>query len=294
MTWRKLGKAILFPHMAVLIVLLPLATVLLIYSMVFVGTDAIVSYLSYALAAYTLTVWCCRTPALIRFFKQFKEENKYVQIWLQNERLRVNASLYAALLWNLAYALLQLGIGFYHRSFWFHSLAGYYICLAVMRFFLLRYTTRFRPGERMKQELARYRACGWIFLGMNLVLAIMVFFMVYWNRTFQHSPITAIAMAAYTFTAFTTAIINLVKYRKYHSPAYSASKAISLAAACVSMLTLESILLNTFGESQEVIFRQIMLACTGLAVVLVILAMAIGMIVRSTKQLKTIGENKET
>ena len=123
-------------------------------------------------------------------------------------------------------------------------MAGYYIALAVMRFFLVRHTSKHKPGEKMKEELIKYRTCGWVFLLMNLTLSVMVFFMVYWNRTFHHHEITTITMAAYTFTAFTMAIINMVKYRKYNSPVYSASKAISLAAACVSMLTLAHALLG--------------------------------------------------
>jgi hypothetical protein len=60
-------------------------------------------------------------------------------------RLRMNISLYGALAWNTAYALLNLGMGLWHRSFWFCSLAAYYVFLAVMRFFLVRYTSKNKP-----------------------------------------------------------------------------------------------------------------------------------------------------
>ena len=35
MDWKKLGKALLFPHIAIMIILVPIATVFLVYSMVF-------------------------------------------------------------------------------------------------------------------------------------------------------------------------------------------------------------------------------------------------------------------
>ena len=178
MDWKELGKALLFPHIAVLMILLPVATVFLIYSMIFMGTESVIAIISYVLAAYTLTVWCFKMPYLIRFFKTFKNENKYARIWQDDTRLRINISLYGTLVWNTAYAVFQLGLGFWHRSFWFFSMAGYYISLAAMRFFLVRYTRRFIPGERMKEELIRYRRCGWIFLMMNLALTLMIFFMV--------------------------------------------------------------------------------------------------------------------
>ena len=294
MEWKKIGKALLFPHIALMIILVPIAIVFLVYSMVFLGTDSIPAIIAYVLSAYTLTVWCFKIPYLIRFFKSFKDENKYAQIWLKDTRLRVNVSLYGSLIWNVAYALLQLGMGFWHHTFWFYSLAGYYIALAVMRVFLVRYTSRHKPGERMREELVRYRACGIVFLLMNIALTLIIFFMVYWNRTFEHHEITTITLAAYTFTSLTMAIVNVVKYRKYKSPVYSASKAISLAAACVSMLTLESTMLTTFGDgTMDMTTRRIMLGATGGVISVFIIVMAIYMIVQSNKKIKQLKTAEE-
>jgi hypothetical protein len=287
MDWKKLGKALLFPHIAIMVLLVPIATVLLVGSMVFIGTESAIAIISYVLAAYTLTVWCFKIPYLIRFFKAFKNENKYAKKWREDARLRVNASLYGSLAWNALYGLFQLWLGFYHRTFWFCSLGAYYICLGVMRFFLLRYTTRYAPGEKMRAELKKYRACGIAFLLMNLALTLIIFFMVYFGRTFEHHMITAIAMAAYTFTALTAAIINVIKYRKYKSPVYSASKAISLAAALVSMLTLEATMLTTFSDGTMTAAEQkFMLGATGGVISALIVATAIYMIAVSTKRLK--------
>ena len=288
MDLKKLADALLFPRMWVMILLLPVATVFLVGSMVFIGTSSPIAIASYVLSAYTLTVWCFRIPYLISFFKTFKNENKYILIWRRDDRLRVKVSLYGSLAYNTVYALFQLWLGFYHHTFWYYSLAGYYISLAVMRFFLLRHTQRFTPGERMREELIKYRACGWVFLIMNLALTFMIFFMVYWNRTFNHHEITAIAMAAYTFTSFTTAIVNMVRYRKYNSPVYSASKAISFAAACVSMLTLTSTMLTAFGDgTMDLSARRLMLGLVGGAVSAVVMTMAVYMIAESNKKLKS-------
>lgn len=287
MDWKKVGKHILFPHIAIMIILIPIAIVFLVYAMIFMGTESIAAYISYVLAFYTLTVWCVRIPKLIRFFKAFKEGNKYARRWQDDARLRVNVSLYGSLLLNTAYAVFQLGLGFYHASFWYFSMAGYYISLAIMRFFLVQHTSRHRPGERMQEELIKYRNCGIVFLVMNLALSIMIFFMVYWNRTFRHHEITTIAMAAYTFTSFTLAIVNVVKYRKYNSPVFSASKAINLAAACVSMLTLESTMLTTFDNGTMTLGnRRFMLGASGAVVSVFIVAMAICMIVQGSRKIK--------
>ena len=287
MKGKKVIKALLYPHPAVMVLLLPPATVLLVGVMLYLGSESPVAILSYVLAFYTLTVWCLRIPALIDFFKRFKAENRLARRWLEDDRLRVRASLYGALIANGIYSVFQLWLGFYHGSLWFYSMAGYYLSLAVMRFFLLRYMCANHPGERMREELIRYRACGWIFLVMNLAVSLMIFFMVNWNRTFHHHEITTIALAAYTFTSFSFAIVNLVKYRRYHSPVYTATKAISLAAACVSMLTLEATMLTTFGQEDKG-FRRAMLGATGAAVSMFVISVAILMIVQGTLKLKQI------
>ena len=289
MNWKKIGKALLYPHIAIMIILIPIATALLVTSMVFVGTESVIAYISYVLAAYTLTVWCFKIPNIIKFFKTFKNENKYARLWLEDARLRINVTLTGSLLWNAVYGIFQIWLGIYHHTFWFASLGTYYIFLAIMKFFLALHTRKYAPGEKMKTELIKYRACGWIFLAMNLALALIVFFMLYWNRTFHHHMITAIAMAAYTFTSFTMAIVNVIRYRKYNSPVFSASKAISFAATCVSMLTLTSSMLTAFSdETMGVMTQKLMLGSVGFSVVGVVVIMAIVMITRGTRKLNAL------
>ncbi len=285
-TFKKICNAILFPHIVIMIALLPVAIVFLIYAMLNHDSESPIAIFSYVLSAYTLAIWCVRIPQIIKFVKTFKNENKYAVKLSEDVRLRVNISLFGSFVWNIAYSLFQLWLGLTHSSFWFYSMAGYYISLAFMRYFMFGHTRKHLPGEKMKEELKKYRACGWVFLVMNLTVTLMIFFMVYWNRTFEHDQITTIAMAAYTFTTFTFAIINIVKYRKYNSPVYSASKAISLAAACVSMITLTSTMLTTFGEgTTDLAYRRWMLGLLGGAVSAFIIGMAIYMIVQSTKKL---------
>lgn len=287
--FKKICKALLFPHIAIMIILIPISAAFLVYSMVVLGTETVPAYISYVLAAYTLTVWCVRIPKIITLVREFKNGNEYAKMWFEDVRLRTNITLFCSLLWNMAYAVFQLWLGIKNSTFWYYSLAGYYFCLALMRVFLAVHTRKFTAGERMLEELKKYRLCGWIFLAMNMTLAIMMIFMIYRNKTFLHDQITTIAMAAYTFTTFTVAIVNIVRYRKYNSPVYSASKAISLAAACVSMITLTSTMLTTFNEgTMDMMSRRLMLSSVGGAVFVFIIVMAIYMIAQSTKKIKVL------
>lgn len=293
MNFKKIGQALLFPHIAVLIVLTPVSAAVLIYALIYMSSDSLVSILSYVLAFYILLVWLLKVPKLVLKFKNFKTQNKYARLWNDDTHLRVKISLFGSLVLNSAYAVFQLGLGFYHRSFWYFSLFGYYILLAVMRASLAQHTKKYDAGEKMRVELIKYRACGIVFLVMNTVLTVMIFFMVHLNRSVRHHEITTIAMAAYTFTSMTLAIINIVKYRKYQSPVYSASKAISLAAACVSMLTLESTMLETFGNEQMTEeIKKLFLGISGGVVSVFIILMAVYMIIGSTKKIRNTKKDK--
>lgn len=285
-TLKRIGRYILFPHIAIILLLVPFCTALLVYSLVFTEADTPVSYISYMLAFYTLSVVCIRIPDIIALLKRVRTESSLVRRFFEDAHMRVNLSLYSSLILNAAYAIFQLGLGFYHASVWFYAMSAFYLLLALMRFFLLGHSRVYKPGERMRAELTRYIACGWMLLVMNLALSVIIFFMIYRGRTFVHSEITTITMAAYTFTAFTVAIIDILKYRKYNSPVFSASKAIALVVACVSMLTLETTMLTTFGDISETQFRQIMLGATGAAVSLFTVGMALFMIIRGIKRLR--------
>ena len=287
MKTNKFLNAIFYPHLAFIIAFLPISITLLTYSLIYFKTTSVISIISYLIAFYMLIVLCLRIPRFIKFLKTIKTENKYINKWFTDTHLRINFSLYSSLIWNVAFGVFQLALGFTHNSFWFYSMSAYYVVLAIMRFFLLKHTKVYKANQNQELELKKYILCGWFLLFINIILAVIIFFIVYWNRTFVHHEITTITLAAYTFVTFTYAIINIVKYKKYNSPIYSSAKWISLISACVSMITLETTMLTTFGEGQEV-FRQIITGCTGGAVVVFTITIAIIMLVNGYKQIKDI------
>lgn len=282
---KKVIKKIIYPHIVILLSFVPISFSLLIYSLIYLGTNSIISYISYTLSFYSLLIFCFRIPNIINYFKKVKDENKYLKRLFNDVHFRINLSLYGTLIINIIYSIFQLGLGFYHNSFWFYSMAIYYFLIALMRFYLVRHTRNYKPGEELEIELKKYRFCGWILLLMNVSVSIIIFFMIYWNRTFVHHEITTIALAAYTFFTFTLAIINLVKYRKYNSPIYIATKSINLVVSSVSMITLETTMLTTFGENDVPLFRTLILSLSGGAVAIFILIMAILIIVKANRAL---------
>ena len=283
---KKIGLKLLYPHILVLILLIPISIGLLVYSMLNLGTTHFISIISYVLSFYTLTIVCFRIPDIIKIINKIKKENKYLILWKNDSHLRIKISLIFSFVFNVVYAIFQLFIGLYHKSFWFFSMFAYYLLLAVMRYLLMRHTFSNEANEKPKLELKKYCTCGWLLLFLNLALSLMIFFMVYWNKTFNHHPITTIALAAYTFVSFTIAIINFIKYKKLKSPVYSAAKSISLTSACVSIITLEATMLTSFGSDMDLITRKILLGCTGGVVSVLVVFLAINIIFNGIRQLR--------
>ena len=280
---KAIGRWILWPPAAVLIPLLPIAGVLLVCAFALPAVSEPVRLSAYTLSAYALLVLCLRLPRVIRRGRAAARRSPRIARWQDDAALRFQVALYGSLVWNAAYAALQLGLGVVHASSWYYALAVYYLLLALMRFWLLRSARTGRPGERLRPELLRYELCGWGLLLMALVLCGMMVLMISGGRSFRHHQITAIAMAAYTFTALIGAIVSLVRSRRMKSPVVSAATAVRLAAACVSMLTLEATMLTTFGN-EDAEFRRMMLAGSGGAVFLFLILLSLFMIVSAHRR----------
>ena len=122
---------------------------------------------------------------------------------------------------------------------------------------------------------------------LSVALSVMVTYTIAFDTQESYGMIETIAMAAFTFTALSVAIVNVVKYKKYNSPVFSAAKDISLAVAVVSVLSLETAMFAAFADgSMDADSMLIMTATTGFAVMVFVIGLAILMIVRSTKELK--------
>ena len=211
------------------------------------------------------------------------KENKFISTYYADVHLRVKYSLCFSLFFNIAYALLQTAFGVLYESIWFYTLAGYYAVLSLMRLFLLHYIKKNELASNLLKEWKLYKRLGIGILFLNVPVSAISISIVEEGKILQQNTIVAIASATYTFAALTMAIINVCNYRKYERPAYSATKAVSLASASESMLILETTMLYTFGTKDELIFRQIMLAITATVLFIFLLVLAVYMIMRAMK-----------
>lgn len=301
MDWikKKLKTLFCLPPVPTLLISVP-SYGLVIYALADENVEPAVAYISYFLSAYAFVISITGVAGIVRFVRQGIDQHPLVRKalgvplvsrYLQEDLFRAETGLYQGFFINLLYAGIKLFSGILYRSVWFVTLAFYYILLAAMRVSLLHYVRK--TGKSKISEWKRYRLCGIILLFMNIVLTGIVILVIRQNSGFEYPGMLIYVMAMYAFYAAITAVRNVVKFRRYGSPVLSAAKVVNLTAALVSMLSLETAMLTQFGAADDPMFRQVMTASTGAGISIIVLGMAVFMIVRSTKQLKHMKQEKE-
>lgn len=255
------------------------------------------AYLSYFVSAYALMILGLGIPGIIRSVRHWIDRHPLTRKlrsiplsrrYVEDVKFRTEVSLGFGFTINLLYIVMKLVSGVYYRSAWFIALAAYYTLLAVMRFLLLC-RRKWPEGKiRLELELRRYRLCGYVLLLMNLALSGIVAFIVRYDKGYEYPGTLIYAMAAYSFYTVIIAASNVITFHRYESPMLSAAKAISLVAALVSILSLETAMLARFGSEDDPLFRKVMTGATGCGVCVIVFGMALFMIVKASKQLKQI------
>ena len=289
---------LVYPPVWLIALLVPVCAVTLIYTFVGGYEEHPLAYLVYLLSFYTLTcivMRCIKTvPKHYRTVKNAVYDNTLGNRFMTDMKFRTHVTLYGSLGFNFLYAAVNIVSGVINHTAWFHVLAFYYIILAVMRFLLLRFVNRTGIGNDLLKELHCSRLCGYFLLAINLFLSGAVLMILYQDKGYEYQGILIYVMAVYTFWLTAVAIKNLIKYKKLGSPVMSMTKIISMAAALVSMLSLETAMLSEFGGEMSNDDRWLMIALTGAGISVIIVAMSVYSIVKNSREIRQIAEKNDT
>ena len=296
--WKEIGKRLLFPPVWIILILTIVSTIALVK--IFVqGLEMIWgAYVCYVISFYTLVIFCAACAKILPgSYKRIKEglhKNKYADRYLTDVKFKIKVGLYRSLAINFLYVAVNSIYGFLHQTHWFGIFAVYYGIVAIMQFLLVRYTAKNSIGDNRKGELKRARLCAWILLTVNLALSGAVMMMLFFDRGFEYQGYLIYVIAMYTFYITTTAIVDMVKYRKYRSPIMSITKVIKMASALFSMLFLETAMFAQFGVDTAPEVKKAMIMATGAGIFVVVVSMAVYMIVQTTKELHLLKNRNKT
>lgn len=297
--WKKIAKKMLLLPVW-LIVLMSIVSGAGLGVVFLKGWDTTpIAYGVYVFSFYTLTVLCIACwKSIPGYYKKIRGrlyENQYAGRYLTDAAYKNKIGLYVSLLINLLYVGTNGISAVVYRTRWFAIFAIYYGIMAVMRFLLVRYVGKNSIGESRMGELRRSRTCAYILMTINITLSGVVLMMAYYDRGFKYQGFLIYVMALYTFYTTINAVINLVKYRKYHSPVMSVTKIIKLASSLFSMLFLETAMFAQFGQEMQEKSKRIMIMATGAGISVIVVGMSVFTIVRATKEIRKLkNEEKES
>ena len=290
MDWKKLGKKLLFPPAWLMVILVIASAVALTLIFVKGMEQSIPAYIVYVLAFYTLTIltiFCVMVlPKQYSTMKQNISDHPLGAHYMPDRVFRINISLSISFVISMLYVGINLWSWHMLGSYWFMVLAVYYVIMAVMRYLLVRYVRIQKIGTDILSEWKRSRICAYILLLINLSLSGAVLMILYQHRGYDYPGMMIYVMAMYTFYALTMSIVDIVKYRKMGSPIMSTAKIVSLSAALVSMLNLETAMFAQFGTDMAQQDQNLMIMLTGAGISITVITLSVMLIAKATIEIR--------
>lgn len=279
---KKNIKKILNPNDTFIILSILNISISLFYLIYFKKFGTPLSYVLYLLMTYSLIVISIKTYKIIKKkIDKIIDNNKYLKKYKNDDKLKYRITLIISLIVNIIYALFKLLFGIYYKSLWFISFAFYYFLLVYLKSNIIN--EELKHNVSLEKEYIKYRYIAIIILFINVFLTMIILIIVNEKIFIIYPSFLAITVAVYTFYLIFISIYNLIKYRKYKSPLVSSSKIINVITSLVSLISLEIILIPTYGN--DINLYEIMIMSTGTGIAIIIFIISLYMIIKSTEWL---------
>lgn len=214
---------------------------------------------------------------------QLLREHPLVKRTLNNPRYEGLVSAVPSLTINIFYVLYNGGVGLRSGSAWFITMGIYYLLLSVMRFCLIYQAFRNKGEAGNAHRMTK--AAGVFLLFLTATLGGSLYLTIQQEIAKSYHTIVMITIATYTFYKLILAVVNAAKARRRKSVLLIALRNIGCADALVSLLSLQTSMMASFG-GEALAERRMMTTVTGLAVCVLIMGMGISMIAAPGKEMK--------
>lgn len=274
--WKEIGLTILYPNIFIFILFLIIGYGSVISIFILNLSNHWISYISYVLSAYALTITIPRIINLIKWINKKLHSNKYTNRLITDRNLKNNINLFSGTFFNMIYGIFKFITGFMYHSIWFGATGTYYLILGLMKLSLTKHVIK-KLSEN--KQYIQYRNTGILMFLLNSAMVGMIILMIRDGESVVYPGFIIYAQAGYTFYILTFAIINVIRYRKDHTPLIAASKSINLVASIMSLFILQVAMINQFGENGT--FKTIINTLTGSITSFITIGIAIFMIINS-------------
>lgn len=252
--------------------------ILLIYVFSYNLEDNIISYIAYLLSTYSLIIFIIWFIKTCKFsFQEIKKTNIY-HWYCVNKDIITKYKVLIISIGNFFFGLFELISGLYFKSWWFITLAIYYLILCLMRFSFLQ-------SINQDNKYQKLRATGLVLLFLNLILIGMIILIIKQDRTFIYANYLIYAVALYDFSLIINSIIHVFKAKNNKNPLIIAHKFLNLTVAMISILSLEVAMIYQFGNNDSH-FKLLMTSYTGFVIAIINTWMSIILIKKANCVLK--------
>ncbi len=184
------------------------------------------------------------------------------------------------LAFNLLYAAYNAVLAYLVGAYWFYATCIYHTLFAVIRFCIVLNERRLG----IKKEYTVARTTGVLLLLCGTVLPSVVYASVTQDIAKKYGEIVMITIAAYTFFKLAMAIVRAVKWRGADAPLLWAICSMGYAEVAVSVFTMQTSMLVSFGEMADE-KKLVLNLFTGICVCLFIFVLGI-ILVKKAKRSK--------
>ncbi|MBQ8320294.1 MAG: hypothetical protein IJX81_05380 [Clostridia bacterium] len=254
-------------------------------------------YPVYALAALSLFCAVVITVSIAKRGREIVEKlagrYAFIQKILKDDYYRSVLTTMLGLAVSFLYSAFIGLLAILGRSAWYGALAAYNFIFACMRAILVN---QGKKADALLEENARLdgkaRACamnGWFLMILSVTLAVTVILQIaVFGASFRYAGLLIYAFAAYAFFKITMAIVRTVKMKRQEDYIVRALIMSNFAAAAVSILSLQTALLDAFSGGDG-INLPLYNGLTGGAVCIFVALLGVASIRIGRKKLREIG-----
>lgn len=259
-------------------------------SLAFPDFPEIVAYALYAVSAicltYTVYITVLVVPKIKAWTVRILRKTEFTSNVLDDYGFRTTVFAVVTFIISVGYALMEGVIAITTASLWFGALAFYYFILALIRGFLLNAKRRAKKHIGKEHEYPIiitkiFRATGISLIILTLAFSVEVFHVGINGQTFKYAGLTIFASAAYAFYKIIHSTVNFAKARKFEDLTIGAIRNVNLADALVSILALQTALLNAYSTGDTGIYNLL----TGSVFCALIIFVGVIMIIKANKLL---------
>ena len=242
-------KRVLLISPVVIVILSLLSGLSLYYVFRFSLENSVFSIVVYVLSFYTLTADITSLVFFLRKFnvkeikKRYSERSVLVKRYFEDKNFHFFLIFSFSIPLNVFYAVFKTVCGVYVSSSWMIENGIYYLFLSFMRLLVVMGAAK---GEKKSLRILYLTLTFSSFPYLFMVLEM------YFNSYSPHYPgYIVYAAALYSFLKMGSAIKGVIQGGKASSPFIKGGNILKINHALVSMIFLESGMLNVFGEGMK-------------------------------------------